>query len=69
MSATKKIELYRLLDDNTWDTIVEKVPAKATRADIEKHIQDKLLTQSQHRRAILMGIYNEDLDDGFEDRE
>lgn len=69
MVRTKNVELYRLLDDNTWDTFVTKVPAKATRADIERHIQNKLLTQSRHIRVVHMGIYNEDLGDGPEDRD
>ena len=58
----KKIELFRLLDDHTWDTFVASVPAKATTRAIGRFISEELVPQAQHRRAVLIGIYNDCLE-------
>jgi len=61
MKKTRKVEIFRLLEDNTWDTIMEDIPAcpdSRVEAEVGKLIEG-LIRQAQHRDAVLMGLYND----------
>ena len=64
MPNTKKIELLRALDDNTWDTLVVGIPLKprgGSRKFIEKHVIPDLSLMAMNRSCVLLTIYNEHL--------
>lgn len=70
----RKVEFLRALDDNTWDTITVDVPSKEEDPDdgvdfeeqdlVPSELQDYankvLMPQAQHRKVVLMAVYNED---------
>jgi len=72
----RKVEYLRALDDNTWDTLVVEVPSRKEDPDngvdfdeahelVPTELQDYanrvLMPQAQHRRVVLMAVYNEDV--------
>lgn len=63
----RKVELFRLLDGGTWDSIIIEIdpetPEKKVRPLVEKMIDKELIGQAQHRRAILIGILNIDMNE------
>jgi len=72
----RKVEFFRLLEDHTWDTFVETLPpvGEFTSDDptwddvcqddfnrfMDQFIHEKLIGQCQHRKAVMMGVYNSD---------
>ena len=61
-TTTRKVEYLRALDDGTWDTFVEDVPNDQTPEDYVH----ELVQQCQHRRAVLIAVYNENVGEGDE---
>lgn len=61
----RKVELYRLMEDNSWDTIIVDIDYEEGQ-DVDKLIQEEisaLTGTEQHRKAILIGVYNNNLEE------
>jgi hypothetical protein len=70
------VEYLRALDDNTWDTITVEVPSKEedsengvnfeeadlVSAELQDYANKVLMAQAQHRKVVLMAVYNENAD-------
>lgn len=66
-NKTRRVEIFRLLEDHTWDTIIAEIPAcsnSEVEAVTQKFINDELIGQAQHRRAILMSLFSDNPDEG-----
>lgn len=61
----RKVELYRLLENNTWDTIILDLEYREGQ-DVDHLIAEEikdLQKQAQHRKAILIGVYNNNVEE------